>query len=660
MDRFSIDAYEPEDLNTDLWPEIDTEGFEEATRGKIKRAQTGIKLLISGSSDKVIRQEARISRGMAIYWFKRCMKMHSDGNIWGFRVLAPHTHTKEYTRTKELPTGHQSETAGWAGALGMLFAKYPTLKQLVDRHIIKKHPKTHIYEARIKLKAIHKRMLNELQVLLIDKCRVLGIPTDELYPLNTDTLGHRALSNYIRREMVKRAEPAIAANFGTSSLKTLQTGDGTKKPLLRPFDRIEADAHKIDGIWTVHIPSIYGEVIARTVDRVWDIVLKEPVTDVVLCHHLCYGKEINSQDFLEAVHKALTPKPLPPLRIPTLKYRDSAGFPSALDSRFVGAKFREMSVDGALAEGCNKVTGKLRAALGCETITIHRRNPNDREIEGYFSTLEEDGFHRLPNTTGAGPKDSRRRDPEKAALRHQMQLEDLSELLDVMHANHNVKPSTALGGRTPIGYLKHLCETTDCWPKQAPVDDLDELLVIRHKVRVVGSLEKGIRPYINFAGVRYTSSILRGDFRLVGEELTLSIPIDIRTVSAFTSRGAGLGPLTAANPWNRTPHTLQMRKAILKVQRSRQMLDYVKNNDPVIDYLLYLEDSARKGKVIPPHYLTVRNFISERSLGEGTPDLTGTSQSLTPRQIAASSSRSSRSPLAAMTSALLLRKGVNG
>jgi len=538
---------------------------------------------------------------MAVYWFRRCVTLHPDGRIYGYRGLISHTHMNGYKRTKELPCGVGKENAGWAGAFNMLLARYPDLKMLLDRHIFKLSPRQHIYESRVHLKSLHKRLLA--------KCRELGIASDQVYPFNTDTMGHRALSLYIKRQMVSRAANAVEANYGKQALKTLQVGDGTNKPVLKPFERVEADAHKIDGIWTVQIPSIFGDVITRTVDRVWDIVLREPKTDVVLAHHLSYNKEITSQDFLQAVHKAFVPWKPKPSRIPTLKYVENAGYPSGLDSRFKGATFSTLSVDGALAETCNRVKSKLKP-LGCKTFTIHRRNPNDREIEGYFAVMEENGFHRLPNTTGTGPKDPRRDEPERHAQRYNMQLEDLNELLDLMHANHNATPSTGIGGRTPLGYLRHLCEATHEWPELASADAIERLLITRATVTVRGSLVHGRRPHINFEGVKYTSPILRDQFNILGKMLSIEIPIDIRTVRAFAESGAEIGPLTAASPWNRTPHTLEMRRAILKAQREGRMRHYIKNNDPILDYLDYLEDAARNGKSIPPHYLQVREFLA--------------------------------------------------
>jgi hypothetical protein len=40
-------------------------------------------------------------------------------------------------------------------------------------------------------------------------------------------------------------------------------------------ERVEADAHRIDAIFTILIPSIFGNIITKTVDRLWVIVLKD-------------------------------------------------------------------------------------------------------------------------------------------------------------------------------------------------------------------------------------------------------------------------------------------------------------------------------------------------------------------------------------------------
>jgi hypothetical protein len=509
---------------------------------------------------------------------------------------------KEYTRTKALPAGHRSETAGWSGALELLFRRFPELRKIADLYILKLKPNMVIHETRLKLKSLQKR--------IHDKCLELGLNEADSYPLNTDTVAHRALSEYVKRVMTKRSRRFVEANRGKQALATFQTGDGTGKPVLKPFERIEGDAHKIDGRWEINIPSIFGNIVSKVVYRIWDIVLRDPTTDVVLSHSVCYHKEPTSEDFLFAVHKAMTPWRKPELRIPTLKFYDGAGYPSNVDARFIGAKFGGISVDGALSETCNKVQSRLKEVAGCTTFVIHRRNPNDREVEGYFASLEENGFHRLPNTTGTGPNDPRRDQPDQKALKYHMQLEDLIELLEVMHANHNATRSTGLGGRTPLEVLKHQCESRNYWPEQASPEKVVKLLISRVVVRVCGDIKEARHPYVNFAGARYSSRAIRGQFGLIGKYLSLELSPDIRTVRAFDEKGAELGVLMAAPPWNRTPHDLEMRRAILKVQREGRMRQYLGNSDPVLDYLRYLEDVAKEGKAIPPAYVRVRSYLA--------------------------------------------------
>src|SRR3546814_11351986 len=67
--------------------------------------------------------------------------------------------------------------------------------------------------------------------------------------------------------------------------------------------------------------------------------------------------------------------------------------------------------------------------------------------------LEENGFHRLPKTTGTGPSDIRRQQPEVAACKYFIQLEDLRNLLDILIANYNGEVHSNLNGRTPLEYL---------------------------------------------------------------------------------------------------------------------------------------------------------------------------------------------------------------
>jgi hypothetical protein len=91
-------------------------------------------------------------------------------------------------------------------------------------------------------------------------------------------------------------------------------------------------------------------------------------------------------------------------------------------------------------------------------------------------------------------------------------------------------------------------------------------------VIIKGSTSKGIRPHINFAYVRYTNHALSGNAALIGKKLRIYYDVrDIRAVKAFFEDGTELGILTAARPWNFTPHSLRVRQEIHRLIAERKL-----------------------------------------------------------------------------------------
>ena len=319
---------------------------------------------------------------------------------------------------------------------------------------------------------------------------------------------------------------------------------------------------------------------------------------------------------LLAVRNALTAWQPRALTVPGLSYGQASGLPSSQDRRFVGACWNEFSVDGAMANLASKVAEKLDHVVGARPIVLPRRIPNDRPfVERFFQALEESGFHRLPNTTGSGPNDPRRHDPERAALRYTLQVEHLEELLDILIANFNGTPHSSIGYRTPLAYLTYLCESRQEWPRQADPGEVARVLNLFKKVTVRGGIDVGRRPYVHFLGANYSSDTLRMASHWVGQKITIEVDVrDLRTVRAYAPNGAEIGILRAAPPWDRTPHTLEMRQAVNSLVR-RKMIHYLDQDDPVVALLDHLETLARKGKAVPPLYLEARRLLAG-SIGE--------------------------------------------
>ncbi|RYF35835.1 MAG: hypothetical protein EOO38_28575 [Cytophagaceae bacterium] len=100
-------------------------------------------------------------------------------------------------------------------------------------------------------------------------------------------------------------------------------------------------------------------------------------------------------------------------------------------------------------------------------------------------------------------------------------------------------------------------------------------LCLMQEARVVpikGSVQSGTRPHINFAYVKYTSSVLAGNAGLIGRKVRIYYDVrDIRAVKAFFEDGTELGVLTAARPWHTTPHSLRLRQEIHRLIAERKL-----------------------------------------------------------------------------------------
>jgi hypothetical protein len=125
------------------------------------------------------------------------------------------------------------------------------------------------------------------------------------------------------------------------------------------------------------------------------------------------------------------------------------------------------------------------------------------------------------------------------------------------------------------------------------------------------SIQRGLKPHIYVYGAKYTNQMLEQSPDLIGRRITVSIdPEDLRSVGALTESGEDLGMLHALPPWHLTPHTLEMRHALLFLER-RRMHSRVKTSDPIIRYLDYIEKQSAKGGAVPTSYLELRRLYLE-------------------------------------------------
>jgi hypothetical protein len=68
--------------------------------------------------------------------------------------------------------------------------------------------------------------------------------------------------------------------------------------------------------------------------------------------------------------------------------------------------------------------------------------------------------------------------------------------------------------------------------------------------------------YVSHAGNKYSNSVLSRRADLLGQQITIHVSPNLRTVEAFELAGRPLGTLTADGIWGRTDHTNDIKQAV--------------------------------------------------------------------------------------------------
>lgn len=546
-----------------------------------------------GESLKNIEKVTGLTRQHIYRLVKKCIKRDPSGNLWGYRGLIPYKRLEKivYNRVKKVTRKRSDQKAGYSGALTQLFERYPDIQEDIESLFMKNASKVIVHESRIQLKTLHKKFL--------DACRAHGIKNE--YPFIVDDLGRVALLNYLKKLLTSKYGKVRRARFGEIADRNARTG-GPEEPLMpveKPYVRVEFDGHKFDITFAITITLRGGATREVTVDRFWILLIRECFTGAILGYHLAFGREYNKYDVMTCIKKSIMPWQPRELTVPGLKYSEHGGMPSEVIEGLKWAIFEEMSYDGARANKAKECKRVLKETIGCSVNEGPSGSPEYRAmVETFFGLLEENGFHRLPSTLGSSPNDIRRNDPEGNAIRFNIRLEHLEDLVAVLISNFNGTPAKRLDHISPLEYLKMYASLEDTFIPTLEESKRRNLYMFdeKHVVTVRGNMKRGERPHINLMHAVYTSSILSDSNALIGKKLTIYInPLEPRTCLAFLPDGTGLGILTARGIWGSRPHTLELRREIVKAKRS-QMIHYTENDDPIEVYCEYLTQEALKSK----------------------------------------------------------------
>ncbi|WP_010503835.1 hypothetical protein [Paenibacillus elgii] len=605
MKMIEKDGLLPEQVNPELWPIVDEKMLSNDNLALFQNRKQAVILYFNLElNQEQIHELTGVSPRNLRRLINRCITLDTSGIPWGFRALIPNKSTKPYSLN--LLKQKQNELRK-TGEFKMLLEKYPAIKELIDDLYLGRNRKT--LEPAMKPKNIHKKF--------VDACKEHKIPLTQ-YPFNTERLGIRALYRYLRR-LGEQNFGKTSSRYGhDAEQKATKAGKGDQNSpvTLTPYQKVQFDAHRIDGVFAVELKTPEGDSVLKILERFWILTLIDVATRSVIGKTISLNKEYSAADFMLCMRDAIVPHVRPVLTINGLTFNGDGGYPSEVYPELQWAVFDVICFDNAKSHLANLVKDRLRNLLGCTTNLGPVDLPMRRGIiERFFQTLEENGFHRLPNTTGSHPNDPRRSKPEEKAIQYKITFDNLKELVEVLISNYNGTPHGGIYHQTPLELLgKRLAN--GMIPRQLEESKRSEMLFLQTTIvrTVRGSLKTGKRPYIQYEGVEYRSERLSQSAHLIGKDISLHVNVDdLRTLRAFLPDGSELGYLSATGKWSITPHTLQMRKAINQLVLRRH-IHFTQWDDPIFVYTTYLMNKAIDGKKKDANKLThVQEIIKDAS-----------------------------------------------
>jgi len=595
-------------ISTDHWQHPDEGGMVANIRREYLARKLAVILFLEGETAASILQKSSVSAKHAYRLIaERCLSTHEDGQPYGWRGLVPHLRIKPYKR--RIKVAVDAFGRGAAGALDTVLNRYPELRRDLDARILK-----HSRRGRLESNAYTP---SENCRWFLNQLSARGYEANGEWPFNTDSRGYYSIRRYTITLLNTHPAELAEMSGGPERVRKLKTGDGSNRPVHRFMQRVEMDAHKLDGIFCVSIPQDDGSTHEKIVYRLWVIVIIEILSRAVLGYYFSLRKEVSHDDVLRCIKRALTKWTLRTVTFCDEPYFPGAGLPSTVDGKFTGLCWDETSVDGALAEVCKSVEVPLKDAVGSVVLKpsnsfSKRRSLDDRPfIEKFFARLAKGGFQRLSNTTGGKSSYRKGRNPEEVALTSRFQFEYAEELLDVLVANYNASGHSKIGGRTPLKYFSFLYDRSDCQHRHADPTAVESLFSSRQLCCVRGGAKLGRSSFVEYMYARYSNEKLQNRQELIGKSIWVvnHKEDDARVALAFTHDGQSLGVLRAAPPWNQLPHSVAVRKAIAQLV-NKSKFDIQLGACGVESFLDFVERQPKNKLPVHPAYLEIRRILS--------------------------------------------------
>lgn len=549
------------------WPRISVESLSDDERQRFERLKTAVEAYVEPAPVNTLLKALGVSYQQVQRALERCTSRHPDGRLFGYRALIKHTPVRDYTRYK--PLGMRSGS-GLAGALQLVFKTRPDVKRELDKFLLTGVRRGENFPVKVTDASSHGYFLQ----LCADHD-----PERLRYPFNQKQMGKTGIRNYKHAFLDAHYDEIVGRHYGKAAEAKANTGTGYSSRLIAnlPYDVVEIDEHRADFLGSLEIDTPSGRRWL-TLRRVILITCTDRRTGVVLGYNVIFRREANSQDILTAVQHALDPWQPWTFRRTEDHYDEGAGFPSGRLADLENCGWTSVLLDGALAHLAHPVMHRMRDRLGCDiNIGPVRRFDRRPIVELVFKLIESLGFHPIDSSTGTGPHDPNRQEPERKAREMRLSMYAVLELVELCIAHYNHVVTSRVDGISGLDFIENWAKDPefDTWLPKLPQRPAHHapLNIAIDWLNVTGNRAKGIRPRVYFAHTYYTSPALAQQWEHIGSEVIAHYdPNDIRTIELYDATGAYLGTATSEAPyWQDVPHSLEQRNYVAALVREGKL-----------------------------------------------------------------------------------------
>jgi putative transposase len=573
-------------LELETWPTANEELLPEGERVLFVSRRDAVAAYVKTGNAKEAGKASGFTRQELTRLIRRCTAEDPDGELVGFRGCRPFYRVKRYERgITQGPAVEKGE--GTAGLLQAVFRQYPEIETKLEDFALRRGDPLEL-PPRIGLRDIRKKLLA--------LCREAGIPATS-YPLNTEEGGIRSLALWRSRLADTHGRAYISDQFGEAAGRNYDEGREGAKPLVDKHQVWVFDEYTLDTIVSIGVPDKTGEVKWLPMSRFKVISgRRRGSKDIIACRAVL-KTEPNTADFLHCIEEAIRPHERRKFRVPGFAYPKQACFASELP----GCGWALPSVimlDNSKVHLSAATRRVITEDLGCTVQYGVVRRPRARgDIENWHSYLANE-FRKIASTTGTGPNDTRRNEPEKAAVQLRLQLDHIEQVLELLMAKFNAGPLNALKGKTLIEAFTLWARDDNAVVRCVPeaFRERVSLADLQVKVRIASDVGSGKQPVIRFRHADYIGPKL-STFRSRGrEECILVLNENTANVGfLYSSDGTELDRLQARGIW-RAPHTLSQRVDFVRLRGKGKIRWPGEDESPVEILREYLAKGAATNK----------------------------------------------------------------